>query len=101
MRTIGQIGATIAGTTLRGAIRAYQLFLSPVLGSNCRFRPTCSQYAIEAIELHGPLKGSWLALRRIARCHPWGGMGYDPVPAPRRCDHDHNHHAGAAPGPEA
>jgi uncharacterized protein len=64
-------------------IRGYQLLLSPVLGNNCRFSPTCSTYAIEAIQAHGLLRGAWLAMRRIARCHPWGGAGHDPVP-PRR-----------------
>jgi uncharacterized protein len=64
-------------------IRGYQLLLSPWLGNNCRFQPTCSGYAIEAIRTHGVLRGSWLSGRRIARCHPWGGHGHDPVP-PRR-----------------
>ncbi len=63
-----------------GLVRLYQLTLSPWLGMNCRYQPTCSAYAIEALETHGVLKGGWLALRRIARCHPWGGSGYDPVP---------------------
>ena len=61
-------------------IRLYQKFISPCLGHNCRFLPTCSQYAIEAITKYGPLKGLWLAVKRILRCHPWGGSGYDPVP---------------------
>jgi putative membrane protein insertion efficiency factor len=65
---------------LRILIRAYQWILAPVLGANCRFAPSCSEYAHEAIGVHGPLKGSWLALIRLARCHPWGGSGYDPVP---------------------
>ncbi|MHA1566916.1 MAG: membrane protein insertion efficiency factor YidD [Alphaproteobacteria bacterium] len=69
-------------------IRIYQLFLSPLLGANCRFAPTCSGYAQEAIRLHGPFRGSWLAVRRIGRCHPWGGMGYDPVP-PVQNNHSH------------
>lgn len=63
-----------------GAIRAYQLILSPLLGANCRFTPTCSAYAIEAIRKWGPWKGAWLAIRRIGRCRPGGGHGYDPVP---------------------
>lgn len=68
-------------------IRAYQLFLSPFLPPSCRFTPTCSHYGIEAIRVHGPIKGSWLTIRRLARCHPirWlgGSSGYDPVP-PRK-----------------
>lgn len=61
-------------------IRFYQACISPMFPPVCRFTPTCSQYAIEAIAKHGPLKGLWLAIRRILRCHPWGGSGYDPVP---------------------
>lgn len=61
-------------------IRFYQLVLSPLIGPRCRFQPTCSHYAIEALDRHGALKGGWLTLKRIARCHPWGGFGYDPVP---------------------
>ncbi|MSP51912.1 MAG: membrane protein insertion efficiency factor YidD [Alphaproteobacteria bacterium] len=67
---------------LRGLIRAYQLFLSPLIGPRCRFTPSCSTYAAEAIELHGSARGLYLALYRVARCHPWGGLGYDPVPQP-------------------
>jgi putative membrane protein insertion efficiency factor len=61
-------------------IRVYQWTLSPVLGPRCRYLPTCSDYAREAVRLHGSAFGSWLALRRICRCHPLGGSGYDPVP---------------------
>lgn len=61
-------------------IRFYQLCISPMLPNACRFTPTCSQYAVEAIMRHGVIYGSWLALKRILRCHPWGGSGYDPVP---------------------
>lgn len=61
-------------------VRAYQVLISPLLGSNCRYKPTCSQYMIDAISEWGPLKGIWLGAKRIARCHPWGGHGYDPVP---------------------
>lgn len=61
-------------------IRFYQLAISPWLPSSCRFQPTCSTYAIEAIDRHGVLAGGWLVLRRLARCHPFGGYGYDPVP---------------------
>ena len=62
------------------AIRGYQLLLAPLLGTNCRYLPSCSAYGLEAVERHGALKGGWLALRRIGRCHPWGGSGLDPVP---------------------
>ena len=61
-------------------IWAYRLLLSPVLGPRCRYLPSCSEYALEALAGHGVLRGGWLALRRILRCHPWGGFGYDPVP---------------------
>jgi len=61
-------------------IRFYQRFVSPYTPPACRFTPTCSQYAVEALRKHGPLKGLYLALRRLLRCHPWGGSGYDPVP---------------------
>lgn len=61
-------------------IRFYQRFISPLTPPVCRFTPTCSQYAVEAIRKHGPIKGMWLAIKRIARCNPWGGSGYDPVP---------------------
>ncbi|MEX2219409.1 MAG: membrane protein insertion efficiency factor YidD [Phycisphaerales bacterium] len=61
-------------------IRAYQVILGPLLGGHCRFVPTCSHYALEAYRTHGPLRGSWLTLRRVVRCHPFGGHGYDPVP---------------------
>lgn len=61
-------------------IRSYQLLISPMLGANCRFNPTCSQYGLESIRRYGPFKGGWLTLKRIARCHPWGGHGHDPVP---------------------
>ncbi len=65
---------------LRGLIRLYQIFLSPLLPPSCRYLPSCSDYAIDAIVLHGPVRGTWLAARRLSRCHPWGGSGYDPVP---------------------
>ena len=61
-------------------IRFYQRYISPMLPPACRFTPTCSQYAVEALQKYGPIKGMYLAVRRILRCHPWGGSGYDPVP---------------------
>ena len=61
-------------------VRFYQLCLSPLKPPSCRFTPTCSQYAIEALRKHGPIKGLYLTVRRLLRCHPWGGSGYDPVP---------------------
>lgn len=79
---------------LRGAIRAYQWVLAPVLGANCRYLPSCSEYAHEALGLHGPLGGSWLAAKRVCRCHPWGGSGYDPVPPPTTHDTARPHAAG-------
>jgi uncharacterized protein len=65
---------------IRGLISLYQLLISPLLGNRCRFNPTCSQYAKEALEIHGVWRGSWLGLRRLARCHPWHDGGFDPVP---------------------
>jgi hypothetical protein len=64
----------------RAAIQAYRFALSPILPKVCRFEPTCSAYALEAMERHGVLRGGWLAAARIARCHPWGDCGFDPVP---------------------
>jgi putative membrane protein insertion efficiency factor len=64
-------------------LRGYQLLLSPMLGQNCRFYPTCSNYAIEALRTHGAARGSLLAARRVCRCHPWNAGGVDPVPPPR------------------
>jgi hypothetical protein len=65
---------------LLAALSAYRYLFRPLLGANCRFYPSCSDYAREAIERHGALGGTWLALRRVARCHPWHPGGYDPVP---------------------
>ena len=67
---------------LIGIVKGYRLFLSPWLGSACRFEPTCSRYAIEAPEVHGAAKGSYLTLHRLGRCHPWCAGGLDPVPSP-------------------
>jgi len=61
-------------------VKFYQYSISPFLPNSCRYNPTCSAYAVDALQKHGALKGLWLAAKRIARCHPWGGHGYDPVP---------------------
>lgn len=77
---VGGGAADMMGLGIRGVIRAYQLLVAPLLPPSCRYYPSCSHYAAEAVALHGPWHGSWLALRRLLRCHPWGGSGYDPVP---------------------
>jgi putative membrane protein insertion efficiency factor len=82
----------VVSALLRGLIRAYQLLISPLLRPSCRYLPSCSDYAAEAIGTHGALYGTWLTLRRLARCHPWGGDGYDPVPRPAgSATHRHCH----------
>jgi len=77
-------------------VRGYQLLVSPMLGQNCRFYPTCSNYAVQALRTHGAGRGSWLALRRVCRCHPWNPGGVDPVPPARQDSHPAacgcNHH---------
>ena len=67
-----------------GLVRVYQLVLSPYLGAPCRHHPSCSAYAMEALHRHGGLRGAWLTVKRLARCNPWGGWGYDPVPPVER-----------------
>lgn len=69
--------------TLIGLIKLYRLTISPWMPPVCRFQPSCSTYALEAVQRHGGIRGGWLAARRLARCHPWGGSGYDPVPPAR------------------
>jgi uncharacterized protein len=71
---------TIIATMMIGTIQLYRWTLSPFFGRFCRFQPTCSVYALEAIKLHGPWAGGWLGIKRICRCHPAGGFGFDPVP---------------------
>ncbi|MBO4611735.1 MAG: membrane protein insertion efficiency factor YidD [Bacteroidaceae bacterium] len=80
MRNIVSFISKTVGSLLIAPIRFYQRFISPLSPPVCRFTPTCSQYAVEAIQKHGPIRGLYLAIRRILRCHPWGGSGYDPVP---------------------
>jgi putative membrane protein insertion efficiency factor len=70
----------IAARAAAGLLRAYQLVISPIYGPVCRYAPSCSHYAHEAVSKHGIARGGWLALKRLARCHPWGGSGFDPVP---------------------
>ena len=70
----------LLSTLLILLIQFYRKCISPLFPPCCRYAPTCSQYAVEAITKYGPFKGTWLAIKRIARCHPWGGSGYDPVP---------------------
>ncbi len=76
MRFLG----TIFAWPLLSLVWIYRTLISPLLGAHCRFEPTCSEYAQEALRTHGGIKGGWLMLRRIGRCHPWGGSGFDPVP---------------------
>lgn len=71
---------TLLARILSVPVRAYRMVFSPWVGHNCRFQPTCSVYALEALEKHGGIRGGYLAFRRICRCHPWGSSGYDPVP---------------------
>nr|WP_067911281.1 membrane protein insertion efficiency factor YidD [Actinomadura rubrobrunea] len=77
----GRVG--LAARSLMLLVRAYRRFLSPLLGQQCRFYPTCSAYSLEALQTHGALRGTWLTVRRIGRCHPFHRGGYDPVPPPK------------------
>ena len=76
MKSVSQVLAL----PFRGLVWLYRYAISPLIGANCRFHPTCSAYAEEALRTHGVFRGGWLTLKRIAKCHPWGGSGYDPVP---------------------
>ncbi len=71
---------SLGAWALLGSVRAYQKVVSPLLGQNCRYYPSCSHYAYEAIEIHGAVRGSWLGVKRIGRCHPFNEGGFDPVP---------------------
>jgi putative membrane protein insertion efficiency factor len=86
---MGLFGKVFAWPLL-GLVWIYRYAISPVLGANCRYQPSCSAYAEEALRRYGAFEGGWLALKRIARCHPWGGSGYDPVP----CKDVERHEAG-------
>ena len=77
---LARYAAAAVRSTLILAIKLYQLTLSPFLGRQCRYEPTCSVYAEDALRRFGVLRGGWLAVKRLGRCHPWGGTGYDPVP---------------------
>jgi putative membrane protein insertion efficiency factor len=83
--------ATLLRGLLIGLVQAYQLIFRPILGSNCRFTPSCSDYALEALREYGAVRGGYLATRRILRCNPWHPGGDDPVPPRDVCDHDHAH----------
>ena len=71
---------TVMAKIVAAPVHVYRWTIGPMLPKTCRFEPSCSRYALHAIDRHGPIGGSWLTLRRLARCHPWGGYGYDPVP---------------------
>ena len=94
MKAISLLGQRL----LCGLVRVYQWVISPLFPGTCRYLPTCSHYAVEAISKHGPVRGLSLSVGRLARCHPWGGSGFDPVPEisksktlshTGRCDHNH------------
>jgi uncharacterized protein len=79
---------SLASRVLQGLVRLYQLTFSLVIPPSCRYQPSCSAYALEALKVHGAVRGGWLTLKRLARCHPWGGFGFDPVPP--RDEHSKN-----------
>ncbi len=80
MKKLYQGFCKILSMMLIGLIKLYQVTLSPFIGRSCRYTPTCSNYGVEAIQKHGPFKGTWLTIKRVLSCNPWGGSGYDPVP---------------------
>jgi uncharacterized protein len=85
---------------LIGFLRAYRLLVSPLYGQVCRYHPSCSAYALEAVTAHGSLKGTWLAVRRLGHCHPWAAGGYDPVPPRRTSAESSRVNAGSSPSPQ-
>lgn len=93
LRTLGRVPSLL----LVLLVRAYQLLVSPLLGPRCRFYPSCSAYAVEALRVHGALRGTWLAVRRVGRCHPWNPGGVDQVPPARDRVRRREQHAGSAP----
>ncbi|MCA8909117.1 MAG: membrane protein insertion efficiency factor YidD [Rhodospirillaceae bacterium] len=93
--TAAPASPSLAARLLIGLVLAYRYTLSPLIGGNCRFVPTCSEYGLEAIRRHGALRGGWLTLRRLGRCRPGCAAGYDPVPAPQ----SHDLHADLCQGP--
>ena len=98
-RIIGKMLEKLARGLVLALLYFYRYLLSPALhalapGSGCRFYPTCSDYALEAVQKHGPIRGIWLAIKRLARCHPWGGQGFDPVPDTCSCrEHPDQQHS--------
>ncbi|MCX6398740.1 MAG: membrane protein insertion efficiency factor YidD [Propionibacteriales bacterium] len=84
---------------LIGLVRGYQLLISPLLGPTCRYYPSCSAYAVQALQVHGAIKGTWLAVRRLLRCHPWSPGGVDHVPE-RKTRHQHDHPERSTRSPE-
>ena len=76
------------GYLFKGIIMMWRYGVGPIIGKQCRYQPTCSSYAVEAIETHGAIKGGWLAIKRICRCHPWADWGYDPVPPAEKTHKD-------------
>ncbi|WP_345521470.1 membrane protein insertion efficiency factor YidD [Nocardioides conyzicola] len=85
---------------LIGLLRAYRLLISPLYGQVCRYHPSCSAYALGAVTTHGSVRGSWLTVRRLGRCHPWAAGGYDPVPPRRAPAESSRGHAGPCPSPQ-